>query len=369
MQTILDRTLCDEPASESAGAAEVLDLGAAAPTWLACYTPTPQTSENPPAVSADPRSEIRPVWLFGRPWAIVAHPAIGSPVTSSADWCALVGLVITAAATLCARLVRGNQHMLERHVRERTLALVQREHDLATTLNSIGDAVIATDLMGRITRLNPVAEQLTGWDRASAVGASVRDVLRMVEGPDRVPHECPIEQRVLRDGVVIETPDVVTLIGRDGQEHDVAHTLAPIRDGNGAIRGAVIVLRDISRETAARRALQESERLYRTIVDTSPDGLLIARAATRELVYANPAAARMFRASGGVLGSGAGQFCQHSLGGRALPRQADLPATRRNRVHRRNHRPAGPDCRRRVCVRIPHRCHGTLQRGARAARE
>jgi PAS domain S-box-containing protein len=165
-----------------------------------------------------------------------------------------------------ADLLRANAE-LEDRVRDRTAALT-RSHDalhtererFRTTLASIGDAVIATDALGRVTFLNPVAESETGWPAAEALGQPLRTVFRIVNETTRRPVENPAE-RALQDGTVVGLANHTVLIARDGTERPIDDCGAPIRDESGGVVGAVLVFRDITERRRAEEALAEQARL------------------------------------------------------------------------------------------------------------
>jgi len=136
---------------------------------------------------------------------------------------------------------------LEHTVRERTAELRASEESLATTLNSIGDAVIATDTEGKITRMNPIAEELTGWPLGDARGRRLIDVFRIVNEDSRRPVEDPAT-KVLREGVVVGLANHTALIARDGRERAIADSGAPIRNPDGMVTGVVLVFRDQTEE-------------------------------------------------------------------------------------------------------------------------
>jgi PAS domain S-box-containing protein len=129
-------------------------------------------------------------------------------------------------------------------------ALRELSESLTTTLNSIGDGIIATDLRGAIIRMNPVAEQLTGWALVQAKGRSFREVFPLLDGDTRVDVESPVE-RALREGVVVSLPRHTLLARQDGTEIPVADSCAPIRASDGTVNGAVIVFRDLSAQRNA----------------------------------------------------------------------------------------------------------------------
>jgi two-component system, cell cycle sensor histidine kinase and response regulator CckA len=139
-------------------------------------------------------------------------------------------------------------------------ALRASEENLAVTLRSIGDAVLATDADGRVTRLNPVAEHLTGWAEAEAVGLPVDTVFRIVNEETREPAAVPVAT-VLRTGAVHGLGNHTLLIARDGTERPIGDSAAPIRDGTGRLIGVVLVFRDVTAERAAALALEEQNRL------------------------------------------------------------------------------------------------------------
>jgi PAS domain S-box-containing protein len=116
---------------------------------------------------------------------------------------------------------------------------------LSTTLRSIGDAVIATDARGKVSFMNPIAEQLTGWTSSEAEGRDLVDVFRVVSHDTRRPVDTPVA-RVLRDGKSAGLAEPTILIARDGSEAAIDDSAAPIRSAAGELIGAVLVFRDVS---------------------------------------------------------------------------------------------------------------------------
>ena len=147
---------------------------------------------------------------------------------------------------------------------------------LRTTLASIGDAVITTDTTGRVTNLNAVAESLTGWGNAEAVGQRLDAVFRIVTEHTRQPVENPAT-RALREGVVVGLANHTVLIRRDGTERAVDDSAAPVRDGEGHVVGCVLVFRDVTeRRRLERQAAEQAEaaRKLAAIVDSSEDAII-----------------------------------------------------------------------------------------------
>ena len=130
--------------------------------------------------------------------------------------------------------------------------LRESEQSLAATLYSIGDAVLAADELARITRINPVAEELTGWTEKEAVGRPLDEVFNIINEETRQKAPNPVT-RVLREGIVVGLANHTALIARDGSERPIADSGAPIRDAQGATRGAVLVFRDVSDERNAEK--------------------------------------------------------------------------------------------------------------------
>ena len=148
-------------------------------------------------------------------------------------------------------------------VRERTAQQVadEREH-LSVTLASIGDGVIATDVTGRVTLINAVAETLTGLTQPDAIGRPVQDIFRIVNESSRAgPRESNYSRAEGRpdQGLANQT----LLIAHDGVERPIDDSGAPIRGRDGSIRGAVLVFRDVAERRAQEAALLDSEARYR----------------------------------------------------------------------------------------------------------
>jgi two-component system, cell cycle sensor histidine kinase and response regulator CckA len=145
-------------------------------------------------------------------------------------------------------------------VRSQAEALRASEEQLAITLRSIGDGVIATDAQGHINFLNPVAERLTGWTQAEAQGKDLPEVFAIVNEATRQTVESPVE-KVLREGRVVGLVNHTLLIARDGTETPIADTGAPIRDAQGDLRGSVLVFHDVSERKRLELQLLQAQKM------------------------------------------------------------------------------------------------------------
>ena len=166
---------------------------------------------------------------------------------------ALLLVILLAAAYL---LIRRQLRQTERSQH----ALAASEEDLSTTLLSIGDAVLATDAMGCVTRMNPVAERLTGWSIDQARGRPVQDVFRIIHELTGEPAEAPIAA-VLASGQVQGLANHTSLLARDGRVYPIADSAAPICDSEGRMHGVVLVFRDVTKERQAERVIREQNAL------------------------------------------------------------------------------------------------------------
>ena len=180
----------------------------------------------------------------------------------------------------------------ELKLREVTDALRRSQDELAATLQSIGDAVIVTDARGRVTGMNPVAENLTGWPVAEAMGRSVDDIFRIIDEQNRTPVDPPL-QRVIREGTVVGLANKMVLVARGGTERAIADCGATIRDREGNVLGMVLVFRDKTEERRAERALRESEARKSAVLESALD-CIVTMDQDGLIIEFNPAAEKTF---------------------------------------------------------------------------
>ena len=148
-----------------------------------------------------------------------------------------------------------------------------------TTLHSIGDAVITTDIDGKINFMNPVAERLTGWSIEEAIGKRISNIFRIVNEFTEEQVENPII-KVLREGKVVGLANHTVLIARDDTRYPIEDSGAPIIDTDGNIIGTVLVFHDISARRETERKIRQSEEQKRLVLEN-----MISAYALHEMLY------------------------------------------------------------------------------------
>lgn len=149
-------------------------------------------------------------------------------------------------------------------------ALREKEQRLITTLQSIGDAVIVTDTQGCITRINPVACKLTGWDEEAAIGEELHRVFDIYQ-PDNVTKIPDPVQSVLSTGRIVQLANHTVLRSRQGEIFHISDTAAPIREHeNAPISGVILVFQNVSEQYALRQELRHSVDFLQSLLTISP---------------------------------------------------------------------------------------------------
>jgi PAS domain S-box-containing protein len=208
--------------------------------------------------------------------------------------------------------------------RDRLIVDLDRAHSQATrsrdllytTLASIGDAVVATDESGKVTFMNGVAEELTGWTQAQAQGKRLEEVLNLVNEETRLPVVNPAD-RAQREGMIVGLSNHTVLIARDGGERPIDDSAAPIRDAQGRVIGVVLVFRDV---TSRRESEAQLRRLNHDLKRTNQDLQQFSYAASHDLkeplrTVSNYLQLIRSRYSGKVLDEQAAQLFDVAVGG------------------------------------------------------
>jgi PAS domain S-box-containing protein len=160
------------------------------------------------------------------------------------------------------------------------------EQRWSTTLASIGDAVIATDLSGKITFMNSVAQELTGWTMDDASLKHVKQIFNIVNEQTRLEVENPVS-KVLERGVIVGLANHTLLIKKDGAEIPIDDSGAPIKDNDGKNTGVVLIFRDISENKKTEKTLLESEERFSKAFHNSPVPQIITRCGDWKFIDAN----------------------------------------------------------------------------------
>jgi len=140
------------------------------------------------------------------------------------------------------------------------IQLEEREKYLSLTLDSIGDAVITTDANGCVTRMNPVAEELTAWKTSEAQGRPLLEVFKIINAQSRQAVTNPVE-KVLATSKIIGLANHTVLISKENTEYQIADSAAPITDKTGKILGVILVFRDITQQYQVEEALRRSQKM------------------------------------------------------------------------------------------------------------
>ena len=169
-----------------------------------------------------------------------------------------------------------------------TRDLRESEARATRVLESIGDAVLVTDVNTRVMSMNPVAERLTGWSLTDARGRALDEVFRILDETTRRPVESPAE-KVRRLRTVVGLANHTILVRRDGTEISIDDSGAPVFDENGKLTGIVLVFRDIHDRRIAERERNAIANQLSLVMDATTDGVLCLDRSWN-LIYRNPRA-------------------------------------------------------------------------------
>jgi len=216
-------------------------------------------------------AEILPI--RDTPWFMVAKVDKSEIFSELYFRATVISLFIFALILLLGVGLTWVHHYRQRNI-YRELFLTEKElsethEEFRTTLYSIGDAVISTDIKGRVRHMNFIAEQLTGWMESDARGKDLEDIFHIVNEETGAAVENPVA-KVLREGVVAGLANHTLLISKAGQKTPIADLGSPIRNEAGEIIGVVLVFRDQTAERETAKKIQEQNDTLQRIFDNIP---------------------------------------------------------------------------------------------------
>jgi PAS domain S-box-containing protein len=188
--------------------------------------------------------------------------------------------VLDASIKMAFRLFEANKKLAN-----------EKKH-LKITLDSIGDAVIATDTHGNITRMNGVAEKLTEWSLSDALNKPLSQVFNIINAETRDNIE-NIALKVLKNKTTYGLANNTVLVSHTGKEYQIEDSVSPIKDDNGKIKGVILVFSDVTEKYKLKENLMMSELRFRTMINKAPIGIALADPITGQIDELNPVFAKI----------------------------------------------------------------------------
>ena len=214
------------------------------------------------------------------------------PVMTEEKFRKIADLLFAFAKELCEKAFSNMLNGRQVSEKEKINAnLIEREENLAITLQSIGDGVISTDRNGTVVRMNPVAEKLCGISMTEATGKMLADVFNIVNAHTRKPAADPV-RTVLETGSIVGLANDTVLISKNGTEYQIADSAAPIKNKEGGINGVVLVFSDVTDNYTAQKHIRESEERYRSLLQHLDTGIVV-HAPDTSILMNNPRASEL----------------------------------------------------------------------------
>ncbi|MEA1974230.1 MAG: diguanylate cyclase [Bacillota bacterium] len=189
-----------------------------------------------------------------------------------------IGHKVTLSDVIMSIILGGLVASITYYLHKKSEKKLQKEKEkLKTTLNSIGDAVISTNIEGEIVIMNPVAQRLTGWQMEDAIGKPIQKVLNIVNVKTRKRVENPVN-KVLEKGKIVGLANHTVLIAKDGSEYQIADSAAPIINNEHNITGVVLVFRDVTKKYRQQKVIEESKMRYEQLFENINSGVVIYEA-------------------------------------------------------------------------------------------
>lgn len=204
-------------------------------------------------------------------------------------WALLFGFLLTIPIGLALIILRKRTHQLRDEFIKNignTKKIIKQEEDLRITLDSIGDAVIATDEYGIITRFNYVASQITAFSSEEALGKHITKILNIYSKDTGDNVICPVDFVIKNSEKQILTDDII-LVSNSGDIFNVNISSAPILNIENECIGAVVIIRNITEETLLKSSSEQNSNNFRIIFDSSPFSITITSAITGEYLLVN----------------------------------------------------------------------------------
>ena len=171
-----------------------------------------------------------------------------------------LGILLGALALINLRRVSNAFRRALDKEHQRANELFESRQWLQTTLESVGDGLIACDRLGKIEFMNPIAQRLTGWSLEEATGKVLEEVFRTIDRESRAPAQSAIQRANAPDADDSLTHPAV-LLRREGDESLIEDSVSPIRGADGEVTGVVLVFRDVTQQRQAQAALLANEKL------------------------------------------------------------------------------------------------------------
>jgi PAS domain S-box-containing protein len=194
-------------------------------------------------------------------------------------------LIFYPLATILAGKILSDQ-WATRHLFD---SLQKSNENLNVTLESIGDAVVSTDLTGKITRMNHTAQYLTGWTFDEAKDKHLSEVFKIFNATTGKTVSNPVEL-VLQKGEIVGLANHTMLVSKNGERFQISDSAAPIKNKESEIIGVVLVFSDITEKYSIQQKLKESETLYKDLFQANPHPMWIYNIQTHRFLHVNQTA-------------------------------------------------------------------------------
>ena len=171
------------------------------------------------------------------------------------------------------------KHLTDKQIREKDLWL-------KTVLQSIGDAVIATDEEGKIQFMNKVAEELTGFSVLESYGQNLEKIFNIINEYTNEKIDNPV-RKVIQTGKVIGLANHTALISKNGSIKPIMDSASPIKKDDGSINGVVLVFQDVSERKIAQNRIEQSEKRFKQLVENSPE-IIYQLNSSLDIIYVSP---------------------------------------------------------------------------------